>query len=62
MSAATADPRHLVESLDSAAILHRLEELAAEEAALRVLLRAARARERQQGQRKPEARKGGDGD
>ena len=43
---ATIDPARLVEQLDSASILARLATLDSEHAALRVLLRAARARER----------------
>jgi hypothetical protein len=54
-----ADPVAIVQSLDADAIAARLDELAREEQALRVLLRSARAR--QKGQRQPppmEARKG----
>jgi len=40
------DPATLIQHLDSAAILARLAELDREARALRVLLRAARARER----------------
>jgi hypothetical protein len=40
------DAVKLLESLSSADIQHRLDELGAEEAALRTLLRATRARER----------------
>jgi hypothetical protein len=42
----TTDPVKLVEGLDSATIQKRLRQIGAEEDALRVLLRAARARER----------------
>jgi hypothetical protein len=45
------DPVTLVQSLDSKQIAARLEELAAEQDALRVLFRSARARERAQRQR-----------
>lgn len=41
-----SDPKSIIESLDISAIRERLEELAAEESALRVLLRAATARAR----------------
>jgi hypothetical protein len=41
----------LVKSLDADAIAHRLEELVAEEQAVRVLLRSARAREQAQRRR-----------
>jgi hypothetical protein len=41
-----ADPLTLVENLSSADIARRLDILAAQEQALRTLLRAARARER----------------
>jgi hypothetical protein len=44
--AATTDPRALVQSLNSGAIRARLVEIESEAEALRVLLRAARARER----------------
>jgi hypothetical protein len=40
------DPIKFVETLSAAAIAERLEQLAREDSALRVLLRAARARER----------------
>jgi hypothetical protein len=50
------DPVALVRSLDADQIARRLEELAAEERALRVLLRSARAR--QQGQLRRERREG----
>jgi len=39
------DPLALLESLDSAAIIRRLQAMLAEERALKVLLRALRARE-----------------
>jgi hypothetical protein len=58
MSRATrpADPVALIQSLDPDAIARRLDELAAEEHALRVLLRSARAR--QQAQRRRDAQEG----
>jgi hypothetical protein len=43
------DPTAVLEQLDARAIMDRLAELAREAAALRVLLRAARARGRTQG-------------
>lgn len=42
---ASPDLADLVESLDADAIAHRLEDLYRQEAALRVLLRSARARQ-----------------
>jgi hypothetical protein len=47
-----AEPRRLIESLDSSAIRARLIELQSEQDALRVLLRAARARERAQARKR----------
>jgi hypothetical protein len=56
------DPIRIVESLDADLIAARLAELSAEQRALRVLLRSARARqvarERQERQRREEAAHG----
>jgi hypothetical protein len=44
------DPVRLIDTLDAAALERRISDLHRQEAALRVLLRAARARERRQAQ------------
>jgi hypothetical protein len=59
----TTDPRNIVLSLDSSAIHARLAEIEGEAEALRLLLRAARARERVKEREdrhasQPEARRG----
>lgn len=56
----TADATTIVESLDADAIRQRLEQLGREQDALRVLLRAARARQR--GQRRDSLPREGDAD
>jgi hypothetical protein len=58
-SAPLTDPVALIDGLDAAAIARRLDALHHEEAALRVLLRAARARERREDRARQPARQKG---
>lgn len=46
------DPRALIESLTPEQIIEQIRDLDAQQSALRVLLRAVRARQRRQGERR----------